>query len=142
MPLTPQQIVDKWANNARNAANAYKTGVQAVTEAPGVAAARQQDAMRQKILEALDSGRWARRVAGVPLQTWQAAAMGKGATNYPGGIDAGKAKALAFQQVWAPLMQQAKAAVRQMPNTTRGDKLARVAYIMDIGEQFKNQRGA
>ncbi len=142
MPLTPQQINDKWANNARNAANAYKTGVMGVTEAPGIAAARQQDVMRQKLLEAIDSGRWARRVSSVPLQAWQQAASTKGAANYPGGIDAGKAKQLAFGQVFYPLMAQAKAAVRSMPNATRADKLARVAYIMDVGEQYKNQRGA
>jgi hypothetical protein len=140
--LTPQQINDKWASNARNAVNSYKAGIQGVTEAPGIAAARNQDVMRQRILEAIDSGRWARRVSSVPLQTWQSAAQGKGATNYPGGIEAGKAKQLAFGQVFYPLMAQAKQAVRQMPNLTRADKLRRVEYIMEVGEQYKAQRGA
>lgn len=62
-----------------NAAGTYiKNGVNSVTVAPGQAAAAAQDRMLAGVTAAVQSGKWARAVSGVSLQTWQNAMINKG----------------------------------------------------------------
>jgi hypothetical protein len=95
-------VVAKWQQNSSAATGAYKDGVQRVNTAPGAAAARQKNAYVQGVQANADL--WAKNV-NVPLGEWQAAAAGKGADRYAGGIAAGAPKMASFMQNFLPKVQ-------------------------------------
>lgn len=138
--LTPQQIAAKWKKNAGNAIDSYKQGIAGVRTAPGELAILQKDRMRQNFNNALDDGTWEERMRAVGLQGWQQAASGKGVANFTTGVNAAENKVVAFQTAWNPLMQEAKERVKTMDKGTEAAALARVAYVMGIGKQFKRNR--
>jgi len=61
--VTPAEFVEKHNRRTKAALEDLRRGVEAVTEAPGAKAAAKADKMRANLLEALDSGKWQRRVA-------------------------------------------------------------------------------
>jgi len=142
MPLTPQQVADKWAARAAAAGAAYKDGIQNVTVAPGQLAVQNQSALLANFNEAVNSGRWARRTQAVSLGQWQQAAMGKGAANYGTGIQAGKSKYAAAIQYFLPIAQAASQAARAVPRDGGAGSLQRVAIVMEAMKQAKANRGA
>lgn len=135
-------MVARWQRNTASAGQSYKEGIGKVRVAPGEQAAAQQDRMLRNLTESVTSGRWAARTRAVGLQAWQQAAQGKGATNYATGVSSPSAvqKMTAFANVWAGLMNQASDQARQIDKSTEGGALARVALVMQIGKQFKQQR--
>jgi hypothetical protein len=138
--LSPQQVADKWAAKASAAGTDYKNGIAGVTVAPGQLAVQAQDVMVQRWQEAISSGRWAQRTGNVSLQSWQAAAMNKGAANYGTGISAGKPKMAAFLQAFLPVAAQVKEAVRSIPRDGGAGSLARVQLAMQAFQAFRNAR--
>lgn len=138
--LSPQQVADKWAAKASAAGADYKAGVAGVTVAPGQLAVQNQDTMIRNWQEAISSGRWAARTGAVSLQSWQAAAMGKGAQNYGTGIQAGKSKMQSFLAAFLPVAQQVKEAVRSIPRDGGAGSLQRVQMAMQAFQAFKQAR--
>lgn len=74
--LTPDQIAAKWANNLGAATQTIQASVNAVTVAPGVAAARNKQGYINGVQQSAD--KWAARVAAVPLQSWRDSMINKG----------------------------------------------------------------
>lgn len=76
--VNSQQWLQKWSQNL-NAAGTYITnGVNRVTTAPGTQAAAAADRMLSGVSQAVQSGKWARRVGAVSLADWQNAMIKKG----------------------------------------------------------------
>ena len=76
--VNSQQWLQKWSTNLNAAGTYIKNGVNAVTVAPGQAAAAAQDRMLAGVTQAVQSGKWARNVSKVSLQDWQNAMINKG----------------------------------------------------------------
>ena len=93
----------KWLRNAQGAGESYKSGINAVQQAPGAKAAAQADVWANNTMAA--KNKFQRNVGSVSLQSWQQSATGKGATNYPVGIQAGAAKQAAFMANFLPVVQ-------------------------------------
>lgn len=96
-------VAAKWQQNASNATQAYKDGVQSVNVAPGTAAARQKTAYIQGVQANADM--WAKNVSAVSLAEWQQAAAGKGGDRFAGGIAAGAPKMQQFMSNFLPKVQ-------------------------------------
>ena len=99
----PSAVAAKWQQNASAATQSYKDGINSVTVAPGQAAARQKNAYVQGVQANADI--WASRVAKVSTEEWKAAATGKGADRYAGGVAAGAPKMAAFMADFLPKVQ-------------------------------------
>lgn len=100
----PAAVAQKWATNAGNAVQSWADGINAVTTAPGQAAARQKNAYVQGVQAKADV--WARRVAAVPLADWQSMTTSKGQTRYPQGIQAAQSAMADFMGKFLPAVQQ------------------------------------
>ena len=111
--LDPATVANKWATRLSGATDDITRGVAAVTEAPGVAAARQKALWLQRITASAD--KWARRVSSVSLQDWQTAMTQKGIPRIAGGASAAVPKMTAFMSDFLPYVEQGAATVRQMP---------------------------
>ena len=109
MAKDPTTAANKWAANLANAANngTITAGINAVTAAPGQAAARQKAVWAQNVAAAQD--RWAANVAAVSLPSWQNDAITKGVPRVATGAQAAEAKMATFMGKLLPVINNAKA---------------------------------
>lgn len=131
--LTPEEYAAKQARNLKNSLPDVRMGIQRVTEAPGVAAVRQQDKMRNNTLAAIDSGLWASKTRAVNLQDWQQAALEKGVDRIGPGIDAAHDKQVQMASRLLPIVDAAAAKARAMPKNTLSDSIQRMtSFVTDM----------
>lgn len=104
--LTPDQIAQKWATNLAGATETIKAGIQAVSVAPGQAAARQAQAYIQGVQAAQQ--KWQRNVSAVSLAEWQQATIDKGVNRIATGAQAAQPKMQSFLVKLLPYQQNLK----------------------------------
>lgn len=133
--LTPQQATEKWLRNARNAGESYRTGVNAVTEAPGAKAAAKADKWMQNLQASRD--KWAQRVGDVSLSEWKTATINKGQQRYLTGVEEGAPKMAEFMQEFLPFAQQVSAEVQAMPDLTLEQNIQRMVTAVRRISEFR-----
>lgn len=84
--VNASQWLTKWGTNLSASAPYITSGVQRVTEAPGMKAAAAQQTMLANLTQSVTSGAWAARVSAVPLSQWQQAMTQKGIPRLQQGI--------------------------------------------------------
>lgn len=104
--LTPDQIAQKWATNLAGATETIKAGIQAVSVAPGQAAARQAQAYINGVQAAQQ--KWQRNVSSVSLAEWQQATIDKGVNRIATGAQAAQPKMQSFLVKLLPYQQNLK----------------------------------
>ena len=135
--LSPQEAAEKHAARLKGATADIRRGVERVSEAPGVAAARKKDKMRQNLVEALDSGKWERRVSSVSLSDWQRSMTEKGIGRIAAGIDEARPK---MEQFFGELFSHQEGLQRKvagMPDLTLEDNLNRMVTFVRGMSEFK-----
>lgn len=103
---TPEQIAAQWASRLGASTQRITDGVNAVTVAPGQAAARQKAVYQQNTAAAVD--KWASRVAAVPLNDWQQAMITKGAARIGQGAQAAQGDFAQFMGQLLPHISSVK----------------------------------
>lgn len=133
------QLVSKWAERtgSQSSINAYKEGVQRVTEAPTVKAAAKLDKYLAGIQAALDSGKTRDALMNSPLELYRNNAVNVGAGRIASGVKKGTPKMQSFAQAFVPFLQSAQAANAQLPDTTLEDRIAKSADMQRRLSQFK-----
>jgi hypothetical protein len=138
--MTPQEAAQKWAQRTTAAVPEYTTGIGRVTESPTEKAAAAADKMLAKIMESIQSGRWAAGLRKVSLTDWKDAATTKGAPRIAAGVQGAISKqANYYTELW-PFLTTLQAEIAAMPNLTLEDSIARAAHYMRQMNAFKNQR--
>lgn len=133
-------VSSKWSNNLTNAADTIRAGVNAVQQAPGVAAAAAQNTMRARILAAIDSGKWAANVSAVSLSSWKNSMLTTGLSRISDGARKGQPKMQAFLNQFLPYVARVQQEVRAMPNASDADREQRMIANKRLMQQFKYQR--
>lgn len=138
---TPEQATQRWVRAMQGATQNYQEGIDSVSVAPGQQAARAQNAYQNGVQAAVASGKWARNVAAVPLETWKDAAKNKGAARLAQGATAAADKVLRAQQRIGPMVDQARQSISSMPRDTPAARIARAtAYMTKMSELGKSGR--
>lgn len=127
--------VAKWSRNTAGATQAYKDGINAVTESPMALAAAQAPKAAQNYAEAINSGRWAQRLQSVPLEVWKQQSANVGASRLASGVQKGTAKMQAALTKFAPAYEQAKQAARAITGTGEAAAMEKVAVVYRILKQ-------
>lgn len=135
MPLTSQQVADKWAKNLAMSTDSIKAGVNAVTTAPGEKAARNQIGYISGVNENAD--KWARNVRRVTLEEWRNATLNIGLQRLQTGTQKGKPRMEAFMQEWIPYEEQLKAKLASMPKGSLEASIARAAEAIRFNKGFR-----
>lgn len=137
--VNASQFQEKHNRRTKAALQDMRDGIGRVTEAPGVKAAAKVEKMKAKINEALDSGKWERRVAAVSTEEWKRSMLEKGVGRVSAGLDSASGKVHQFAEQLlshqAPLMEKIDA----MPDVTLEDGIGRAtAWIRGMaGFEFK-----
>jgi hypothetical protein len=131
---TPDQIATNWSQNLASSTSKITNGVNAVTVAPGQAAARQKDVWLQNTQAA--QAKWAQRVAAVPLSDWQAAMNTKGVPRIASGATAAQPKFASFMTKFLPHLAAGKAALPA--RGTLDQNINRSAAMIRHNATFKN----
>lgn len=123
MAKDPATVAANWAARMAQAGPAITAGVQAVTTAPGVAAARQVNQYVAGVQA--NSAKWARNVAATSLQDWQSAMLDKGVARVGTGATAAQAKMANVMAQLLPAIDQVKSTLP--PRGTLEQNVARSA---------------
>ena len=135
--VTPQQAADKLIRRLQASGADITAGVNAVTEAPGVAAAASQERMLARLLESINSGEWAEAVSAVGVSEWKSAMINKGVPRISQGIAEARPQLERFFSQWLPHADTVSAEVDQMPNVTIEDSIARASHTIRRNHEFK-----
>jgi len=138
--VTPAEFVEKHNRRTKAALEDLRRGVEAVTEAPGAKAAAKADKMRANLLEALDSGKWQRRVAAVGVDDWKRAMIEKGVNRVAGGLDGAREKVAQFAEQLLSHQASLKDKVDAMPDLTLEDSIARATEWIRGMSKFEFKR--
>lgn len=137
MPKTVDQVVNKWAQRAGGAGQAWLDGVNSVTQAPGQLAAAQGDRWFAKMSSQETFLKWKANVAAITNEVWKSITTSKGAGRYTSGISASLEKA---RKVFGQILnyeQAGLAAIRAMPKVTLEDSKQRAVAWIDYMAKFK-----
>lgn len=126
--LSPDAAAAKWSTNLGQATSGIEAQVRAVTEAPGIAAARQKTLWLNRVTASAD--KWARRVSSVSLQDWQNAMITKGIPRIASGAQAAVPKMTSFFNDFLPYVDQGVAAIKNMPKGSVDAGIARAAAMI------------
>ena len=128
--VTPEEFADKHARNLKNSIPDIQRGIERVSEAPTAKAAAAQDKMLARIQEAVNSGKWARRLQRVTLEEWKRKTLEKGVNRIAAGIDAARDKQIEFARQLIDYENRLLDEIQRMPDLTLEDSINRaIAWI-------------
>lgn len=135
--VTPQQFAEKWARRTGQATQDYIAGVRGVREAPGQQAAEKADKLLAGVTRSINDGKWQARVSAVTLQSWQDAAVNKGAQRIAAGVQGAQNKMTRFATEVLPYLDNVVAEVKNMPDMTLEDRINRSSEFQRLMSQFR-----
>lgn len=126
--LDPNAATAKWVQRMQASSQQITEGVNAVTVAPGVAAAKQVNTWLARVQASAQ--KWAKNVSAVSLTDWQNAMINVGIGRISAGVTAKQGKYLAFAQNFYPYLAQGQAKVKSMPKVTLQDGINRAIAMI------------
>ena len=128
--VNAQEYADKWGRRLKASTQDIQRGVDKVTEAPGAKAAASQQLMLQKITEAIQSGKWARRVSSVSLEDWKRLMKDKGIGRISAGVDAAMPKQVQTAERLLAAVDSAVNKTNQIPRGSLEDNINRMTTFV------------
>lgn len=136
--VNAEQFTKKWGDRLSGATEQITNGINNVSVAPGILAAKKQDKMKQNILKSIDSGKWGKNVAAVPLQDWKDAILNKGLSRLSSGVEGAKGKVTKFAEKLLAYEANLQNTIKSMPDLTLSDSVARM--VKNVTEMAKFQK--
>lgn len=134
--LDPTVAAQNWVTGLGSAGQKIQHGVQSVSEAPGVKAARNAGGYLNGVQGAVQ--KWQRKVAAVSLGDWQQAMLTKGVPRVAQGAQAGQAK---FAASITPLFQYMSSGLSQIDNMPNDTPAARDSRMLAWVNYMRNYQG-
>lgn len=137
MPVraTSAQATAKWLSGLQNASARMAAGADAVTVAPGQAAAAASAKWLAKVTAAQQ--KFATNVARVSLADWQNSYKTIGIPRVAQGAQQKQGKVTAFMDQFLPYLQTGLQTIDKMPSTTLEDGIARATAMIRYNAKFK-----
>lgn len=133
MAKDPAAVAAAWVAGLSGAGQKITDGVNAVTVAPGQAAARQKTVWQQNTTASAD--KWARNTSAVSITDWRQAVIEKGVPRIGAGAAASQAKFAAFMGKLLPYVAQVKSSLP--PRGTYEQNKQRALANMDAMHKFQ-----
>lgn len=130
----PTTVAQKWSQNLGSATQRITDGVNAVTVAPGQAAARNKAGYVAGVTASVD--KWASNVAGVSLSSWQQDMVNKGVPRIASGASAAEGKFSTFMGRLLPYIDRQVSALP--PRGNLDANISRLTTFVRGMAKFKN----
>ena len=137
--VSPEEYADKQARRLKAATEDIRRGVQRVTESPTAKAADAQEKMIARLVESVNSGKWAAGLRRVSLEDWKSKMLDKGINRIAAGIDAAKPKVIAFATELLAFEDTLLTKIDSMSDLTLEDSIARATAWMRGMSTFKRR---
>lgn len=138
--VTAEEFQEKHARRLKGASEDIRRGVEKIMVSPTALAAAKKDKMRQKVLEAVDSGKWEAGLARVSKEQWQTAMLNKGVPHISEGIDGARDKVVSFASQLLPYIDSQVSTIKKMPDTTLEDNIQRMGAFARGMSKFKRTK--
>lgn len=135
--LSGSEFAEKWARRLSGATEDIRTGVEAVTEAPGKKAAEKKAKWAARLAEASTQEKWAKNVGAVTLESWKRATTEIGIPRISSGVNAAADKMAKFGDQLLAYQAANIGKVKAMPDVTLSDSKARMDTWFDIMAKFR-----
>lgn len=124
--LTPKEAQVKHATRLKASLPEIRAGIERVTENPCEKAAAKEAKMLARLTESVQSGKWANNLRATTLADWKKKFLDKGVNRISAGIDAAASKTEQFYAQLFPHIETLQTQVKQMPDLTIDDSIARM----------------
>lgn len=135
----PTDVANRWASRLASSSEAIKAGVMGVTVNPAERALARQSAYIDGVQRAVSSGKYARGLRTVTLESWKQATLDKGIPRIASGATAAKGKFTQFMEAWLPYMDQLKSKLQSMPRGDLQQNIARMVATVEHAAAFKGR---
>lgn len=137
MAVSASAAASKWATNLSGSTQRITDGVNSVTTAPGLAAARQADVWLANLQAS--APKWKTKVAAVSLTDWQQAMINKGVPRIASGAQQAQPKMESFLNKFLPYVYSGKASLPPRGNLEQN--IARAVQMMRHNAKFSMASG-
>jgi hypothetical protein len=137
--LDPTAATTKWAQRMTAAGQQITEGVNAVTVAPGVSAAKQAQTWIAKLQQSVP--KWQKNVAAVSLGDWQQAMITRGIPNISAGVTAKQGNYTAFAQKFYPYLAAGAATINNMPKASLADGINKAVAQINYNAKYAGGGG-
>lgn len=131
----PAAITKKWLTNLSQATQSITDGVNSVTTAPGVTAAKAKQRWLNRVMESAD--KWATNVSKVSLAEWQSAMLNLGIGRIASGAQQKQDRYAKFATQFMPYLEAGKQKIAAMPKNTLSDSIAKSSAQIQYNANFK-----
>jgi hypothetical protein len=135
--LNPTAAAEKWVNRSSAASGDYVAGARATDKDPTALAIAALPRMKQRVIEAIDSGKVRDGLQRAGRAGWLAGIEGKGATNYGTGVSSARAK---VEQAYNSLFAYEQAGLSRlasMPSNTDAERIQRMVFWVQYMAQYR-----
>lgn len=136
--LDPTSSTAKWVARMQAAGTQIKEGVNAVTTAPGVAAAAKKATWLARVTASAD--KWATNVRAVTLTEWRTKMLTVGIQRISSGVTAKQANYQKFAEKFYPYLAAGKAQIDAMPTGTVQQGIAKATAQILYNNKFSYTR--
>lgn len=138
--LTPQEFQEKHARRLTAAVEDIRRGIDRVTESPMDKAIAKKDKMLANLTAAVNDGRWERGLKRVTLDDWKTKTRDVGVGRIAAGIQAASGKVVAFAEELLPHIDAGQAKLKNMPDITLEDNIARMTTFVRHMSNMKRKK--
>jgi len=138
--LTAAEFQEKHARRLSAAVEDVRKGIDRVTVNPCELAAAKKEKMLANLTASVNDGRWEAGLRRVSLVEWKDKAKNVGAGRIASGINAAKAKVIAFAEELLPHIDAGTAKLKTMPDITLEDNIARMTSFIRHMAEFKRTK--
>lgn len=136
----PVKAVKRQIQGVQANVEKYQDGVRSNTKHPGEEAIKRKPKMRQRFLEALDSGKFDEGARSYSLQQWQDRTATVGARNLPQGVADAADKTQQFHEQFSEFLDGHMSKIDAMPDNTIEERLAKMRENALGIAKFKRHR--
>lgn len=137
--LTKEEFTEKWARRLKGAVEDIRSGIEKVTESPTAMASKKQEKMKARLVQAIDSGKWASALNSVTLEEWKKKALEKGVNRISAGVDLSSDKVSKFAEQLLTYQDTLKKEVDKLPDITIEDAVNRASTWIRGMAKFKKK---
>ncbi len=126
--VTAEQFAARWGAGLNGSIERIREGVEAVTEAPGKAAAAKGAKWQASISKVETREKWERNVGSISLEEWQSSMLNKGLNRIPDGVAQAQAKMETYGEKLIAHQNRLLAELDGMADITLEDSIRRATH--------------